>query len=61
MGRFRPRGSQTQRIIGKAVGKGLNEYNRNKGKSSNSNSINNPGCIVVVVCIMLFLLLVANC
>ena len=37
MGKFRPRGNQTQRLIGYAVKQGMREYNRHKPRNTYGN------------------------
>lgn len=63
MGRFRPRGNQMQRAIGKSVAKGLNEYHRNKSKGNYraGNNTSDTGCITVIVTIILLLILLTTC
>lgn len=60
MGRFRPRGSRSKRIIGKAVGKGLNEFHRQNRTSNTNADGSETGCLIVAIFIVVILLL-AQC
>lgn len=59
MGRFRPRGNSTKRIIGKAVSMGMREYYRGKRPRSSSSEGGSNG--VVIFLVLLFLVLLVQC
>lgn len=52
MARFRPRGSKGQRIIGKAVSKGLNEYYKGRPKKENN------GCLIAFAILLLLFIII---
>jgi hypothetical protein len=62
MGKYRPRGSKSKRVIGKAVGYGLNEYHKNMkyDNKNNNNPDNGASCLFVLIIFIIILFLLCK-